>query len=173
MHECNNIINQSNDRLKVFCETTAFYCYMKNIESNLLGEARRIIVTKEATTIVSDGQTLEEIKRDNIPGDDNFVTFLMTQVSKKNVQIRLSIFQSGKMMEFQTMTSGTYRASAYNQIRYRDVDTATANILGVDFEVHFADRKENLAEVEWGPGAFHSSAIIPIPTKLTTTVRYY
>ena len=35
---------------------------LENIESNLLGEARRIIVTKDTTTIVSDGQTLEEIK---------------------------------------------------------------------------------------------------------------
>lgn len=106
-------------------------------------------------------------------GDDNFVSFTMTRVSKKYVDIGLNIFQSGKPMAFQTMTSGTYRASSTTRIRYRDVDTATVKILGVDFEVHFADRKANQAEVEWGPAPFNSSAIIPIPTKLTTTIRYY
>jgi len=108
-----------------------------------------------------------------IPGDDDFVSFRMTRVSKKHVDIGLSIFQSGKPMAFQTMTSGMYRASSTTRIRYRDVDTATTRILGVDFEVHFADRKANQAEVEWGPAPFNSSAIIPIPTKLTTTIRYY
>ena len=35
---------------------------LDNIQLNLLGEARRIIVTKDSTTIVADGTTLEEIK---------------------------------------------------------------------------------------------------------------
>jgi chaperonin GroEL len=35
---------------------------LDNIQLNLLGEARRIIVTKDTTTIVADGTTLEEIK---------------------------------------------------------------------------------------------------------------
>jgi chaperonin GroEL len=35
---------------------------LDNIQLNLLGEARRIIVTKDTTTIVADGSTVEEIK---------------------------------------------------------------------------------------------------------------
>merc|ERR1712085_215638 len=35
---------------------------LENIQLNLLGQARRIIVTKEGTTIVASGQTLDEIK---------------------------------------------------------------------------------------------------------------
>ena len=35
---------------------------LDNLELNLLGQARRIIVTKEATTIVANGDTLDEIK---------------------------------------------------------------------------------------------------------------
>jgi|TARA_B110000238_G_scaffold152934_1_gene165219 chaperonin GroEL len=35
---------------------------LDNIQLNLLGEARRIIVTKDSTTIVADGLTVEEIK---------------------------------------------------------------------------------------------------------------
>jgi len=35
---------------------------LDNIKLNLLGQARRVIVTKETTTIISDGSTLEEIK---------------------------------------------------------------------------------------------------------------
>lgn len=35
---------------------------LDNIQLNLLGQARRIIVNKDTTTIVSDGQTLDEIK---------------------------------------------------------------------------------------------------------------
>ena len=35
---------------------------LDNIQLNLLGQARRIIVNKDTTTIVADGQTLEEIK---------------------------------------------------------------------------------------------------------------
>ena len=35
---------------------------LDNIQLNLLGQARRIIVTKDSTTIVADGSTLEEIK---------------------------------------------------------------------------------------------------------------
>merc|ERR1712151_33548 len=35
---------------------------LDNIQLNCLGQCRRIIITKESTTIVSDGQTLEEIK---------------------------------------------------------------------------------------------------------------
>merc|ERR1712238_372689 len=35
---------------------------LENIQLDLLGQARRIIVTKEGTTIVASGQTLTEIK---------------------------------------------------------------------------------------------------------------
>jgi chaperonin GroEL len=35
---------------------------LDNIQLNLLGQARRIIVNKDTTTIVSDGQTLDNIK---------------------------------------------------------------------------------------------------------------
>jgi len=35
---------------------------LDNVQLNLLGQARRIIVTKDTTTIVADGQTLEDIK---------------------------------------------------------------------------------------------------------------
>ena len=35
---------------------------LDNIQLNLLGQARRIIVTKDTTTIVADGQTLDDIK---------------------------------------------------------------------------------------------------------------
>ena len=34
---------------------------LDNIQLNLLGQARRVIITKENTTIVADGQTLEDI----------------------------------------------------------------------------------------------------------------
>jgi chaperonin GroEL len=34
---------------------------LDNIQLNLLGEARRIIVSKDTTTIVADGQTVSEI----------------------------------------------------------------------------------------------------------------
>jgi chaperonin GroEL len=35
---------------------------LDNIQLNLLGEARRVIITKDSTTIVADGSTVEEIK---------------------------------------------------------------------------------------------------------------
>ena len=35
---------------------------LDNIQLNLLGEARRVIITKDTTTIVADGSTLDEIK---------------------------------------------------------------------------------------------------------------
>jgi chaperonin GroEL len=35
---------------------------LDNIQLNLLGQARRIIINKDTTTIVADGQTLEDIK---------------------------------------------------------------------------------------------------------------
>ena len=35
---------------------------LDNVQLNLLGQARRIIVTKDTTTIVADGQTLDDIK---------------------------------------------------------------------------------------------------------------
>jgi chaperonin GroEL len=35
---------------------------LDNIQLNLLGQARRIIVNKDTTTIVADGQTLNEIQ---------------------------------------------------------------------------------------------------------------
>ena len=35
---------------------------LDNIQLNLLGQARRVVITKDNTTIVADGQTLEDIK---------------------------------------------------------------------------------------------------------------
>merc|ERR1712228_641637 len=35
---------------------------LDNIQLNLLGQARRIVVTKDSTTIVATGETVEEIK---------------------------------------------------------------------------------------------------------------
>ena len=35
---------------------------LDNLQLDLLGQARRIIVTKDTTTIVADGQTFDDIK---------------------------------------------------------------------------------------------------------------
>ena len=106
-----------------------------------------------------------------IPGDDSFVSFAFNHVGRKDVGLGLAVFQAGEAMVFDTLTSGVYRAKSQTMVRHRDVDEPTANILGIKFRVHYADRKENLAEIEWEPGQFNRSAIITIPWRLTTT--YY
>ena len=106
-----------------------------------------------------------------IPGDDSFVAFSFDHVGRNDVGLGLTVIQAGEAMVFDTMRSGAYSARRQTMVRHRNVDAPTANILGVSFRVHHADRKENLAEIEWEPGQFNRSAIITIPWRLTTT--YY
>jgi chaperonin GroEL len=65
---------------------------LDNIQLNLLGQARRIIVNKDTTTIVADGQTLEEIKFD-VNNFENKLILLIQHMKKKNYKIELLNYQ--------------------------------------------------------------------------------
>jgi chaperonin GroEL len=72
---------------------------LDNIQLNLLGQARRIIINKDTTTIVADGQTLEEIKIrcEQLRKQVNLLIQVMKKKSYKielqNYQVELLLFE--------------------------------------------------------------------------------
>jgi chaperonin GroEL (HSP60 family) len=65
---------------------------LDNIQLNLLGQARRIIVNKDTTTIVADGQTLKILIFD-VNNFENKLILLIQVMKKKNYKIELLNYQ--------------------------------------------------------------------------------
>jgi chaperonin GroEL (HSP60 family) len=65
---------------------------LDNIQLSLLGQARRVIVNKDTTTIVADGQTLEEITI-RCEQFENKLILLIPLMKKKNYKIELLNYQ--------------------------------------------------------------------------------
>ena len=105
------------------------------------------------------------------PESENYVSFTLERVGRKTVRIRLDVVQFGDERPFQTLTTGPYQARRLNDIDYEAGRIGRGAILGINFGVREANRKDNLAEIDWVTQSSARRQVLVIPR--TVTYSYY